>query len=167
MTVGVDTHLWSLSYAHMRAHALRRAGEPEALADGAPLTTLPLRAWSLLHAPISLGFLAAPALASLVAAAPHAQVDAAAAEAAVCAAVASEAAERMLAAEPMRWPGLGGAELVERLRLGEAAARMLEHQRALLATQTRMYLRAAHAPPQSRSCPPTCYLLSLLAIATC
>ena len=59
LTVGVDTHLWSLSYAHLRQLALARKGMPPTLADGASVTTLPLPRWALLHAPLPVGFLAA------------------------------------------------------------------------------------------------------------
>ena len=111
LTVGVDTHLWSLSYAHMRAHALRRAGQPAALGDGAPVTTLPPAAWSLLHAPLPVGFLAAQHAAprhatadeaaaaathedeAAAAAAPHRAAGAAPAFAAASAARAAKAAE--------------------------------------------------------------------------
>ena len=57
LTVGVDTHLWSLSFAHARQIALDRAGHSPALANGASVRTLDLEEWSLLHAPLPLGFL--------------------------------------------------------------------------------------------------------------
>ena len=65
LTVGVDTHLWSLSYAHARQLALVRAGQPATLAGGAPVTALALPAWSMLHASLPVGFLAATELALL------------------------------------------------------------------------------------------------------
>ena len=65
LTLGVDTHLWSLSYAHMRQHALTRARQSHTLPDGSPLTKLPLPSWACLHAPLPVGFLAAPALEAL------------------------------------------------------------------------------------------------------
>ena len=46
--------------------ALAKAGESTALASGAPVGTLPLDRWSQLHAPLALGFLAAPLLAPVV-----------------------------------------------------------------------------------------------------
>ena len=65
LTVGVDTHLWSLSYAHARQLALVRAGQPATLAGGAPVTALALPEWSMLHASLPVGFLAATELALL------------------------------------------------------------------------------------------------------
>jgi len=146
LTVGVDTHLWSLSYAHLRAHALRRAGESAELADGRPVTALPAERWAALHEPLPLGFLSAPILAPLLAEGGAATGGADAAEAAACRAMAERAAATMLLAEPMRWQGKDAAALREHLKLDEAAARMVEHHRHVLAVQTRMYLRAAHRP---------------------
>ena len=47
----------SLSFAHARQIALDRAGHSPALASGASVRTLDLEKWSLLHAPLPLGFL--------------------------------------------------------------------------------------------------------------
>ena len=51
LTVGVDSHIWSLSYAHLRQHALTRAGQPAALSDGAPVSALPSAAQRLFWEP--------------------------------------------------------------------------------------------------------------------
>ena len=151
LTVGVDTHLWSLSYAHLRAHALRRAGESAELADGRPVTALPAERWAALHEPLPLGFLSAPILAPLLeggggggGGGGTGHADAVAAEAAACRAMAERSAATMLLAEPLRWEGRDAAALREHLKLDEAAARMVEHHRHVLAVQSRMYLRAAH-----------------------
>ena len=178
LTVGLDTHLWALSYAKLRevrarrppVHArprrrptaptaltvsprhppqvaLAKAGESTALASGAPVGTLPLDRWSQLHAPLALGFLAAPLLAPVVdgSSAGGGEEAAEAAEARLAEALALDGAARMMAAEPERWAGQEPAALAASLDLGGAARRMLDHHREVLGTQLRSYARAAHA----------------------
>lgn len=54
----------------MREHALTRVGLPHTLTSTEPLTMLPLHEWSLLHAPLPVGFQAVAALAADADAAP-------------------------------------------------------------------------------------------------
>lgn len=167
LTVGIDTHLWGLSYARMREVALERKGEMTTLQNGAPLTTLPLHEWSRIHSPLPLGFLAAPLLSEMAnlgnladgaeesASVPSAAlVDVAAAEQHLCSSMAARLAQLLLDTEPERWAELGGgvggagltpSQLLTELELEEVAARMLKHHREVLETQTRMYVRAAYA----------------------
>ena len=87
----------SLSFAHARQLALARAGQSPGLASGAPVTTLALEEWSLLHAPLPLGFLGADAGAPSEAASEAASDAGAASDAASDAAL--EAARLAKAAE--------------------------------------------------------------------
>ena len=59
LTVGIDTHLWGLSWSRLREVSLLRAGLDSALENGKPVNSLPLPAWKKLHQPLPLGFLAA------------------------------------------------------------------------------------------------------------
>ena len=55
LTIGIDTHIWGLNYASLRAGALARAKLPDAL----NVQTLPREAyWKLMEVPSSIGFLA-------------------------------------------------------------------------------------------------------------
>lgn len=144
LTVGIDTHLWGLSYAKMREVALARRREAVGLPGGLPLTNLPTEAWTKLHEPLPVGFLAAPALAPLCSAHGRAAaVGLSDARSALCETMAREAAIRMLAAEPDRWPGLDAAALQEECGLSDAAERMLEHHRDVLGVQGNMYRRSS------------------------
>ena len=106
-----------LSYAKMREVALARAHQATALPDGRPLTSLPLPEWSGLHAPLPLGFLAAPTLAPLCVGGRSATVDLTDASRMLSEAMAAEVANRMVAAEPERWAEEGADGLVTRLGL--------------------------------------------------
>lgn len=131
LTVGLDTHLWGLTYAKLREIALSRAKLPVNLPGGAPLTHLPLPEWSLLHSPLPVGFLAEPLLATV----PHEED----ARSALATATAKHLAKRLRAAEPDRF----AAGATEALGLEAAAARMLQHHEGVLGIQARMYKAAA------------------------
>lgn len=178
LTVGVDTHLWSLSYAHARQLALVRAGQPATLAGGAPVTALALPEWSMLHASLPVGFLAATELALLCGTANADQAPAAAGasaagtgaahagsaaaspptttllplevvEAQLQGAISRQLAERMLVAEPARWADKDAASLARELQLPATALRFMQHHREVLSVQSRMYMRAASERPRS------------------
>jgi hypothetical protein len=148
LTVGIDTHLWGLSYAKMREVALTRSRQAVGLPPhGLPLTNLPTDAWSRLHEPLPVGFLVAPALASLCegGARAAAGVGLSDARSVLCDTMAAEVAARMLESEPDRWPecATDASALSERCGLAEAAERMLEHHRDVLSVQSAMYIRAS------------------------
>ena len=145
LTVGVDTHLWGLSYAKLREVSLNRARQPTTLPGGLPLTALPPAAWHTLHAPLPVGFLAAPALAPLCVGGRSAHVAHGEARRALAEAMAASAAQRIAEAEPERFGG-GSSDLVGSLDLVAASERLIEHHRHVLAVQSRMYRRAAELP---------------------
>ena len=167
LTVGIDTHLWGLSYSKLREVALSRAREAPTLPGGLPLTSLPLPAWSRLHQPLPLGFLSAPILAPLCVGGRAAAVGLDDAKRALSSAIALDLARRMVDAEPDRWGGddadavADGGEaaeaaakaLVEDERLGlcDAAERLISHHQSVLGVQATMYRRAADPPPGSSS----------------
>mmetsp|Transcript_8349 Transcript_8349/g.17007 ORF Transcript_8349/g.17007 Transcript_8349/m.17007 type:complete len:586 (+) Transcript_8349:78-1835(+) len=180
LTVGVDTHLWGLSYATMRQVALKRRRLPATLASsGRVLNALPTASWRRLHESLPLGFLAAPVLEKA-----HAQptsavvVDAGStaaelggeegaasthpsrpsqrplkSEAALCTFMAEELEQRMREAEPERWGALVHS-LVEELDLVDVARQMLRHYRTVLRVQQRIHvdtMDGAHATASQRS----------------
>lgn len=151
LTIGIDTHLWGLSWAQARDVALRRGGGSAALVGGASVNSLTPDRWHLLHSPLPVGFASAPHLSvpsSEQASAPAlATARAAAAEKALCAAIGEELCRRMCEAEPLRWAS--DAELHAELPVSETAERMLAHHRAVLREQTRMYVRTAYSSPRS------------------
>jgi len=147
LTVGIDTHLWGLSYSRMREVALDRAG----MSRGKQLTLRPADSWSLLHQPLPLGFLAAPMLTSLCDAGRSATIPLHTAQHTLCQAMALELAKRLRAVEPERWGAAeeeGAADsLIRELGLDEAAERLVDHHRRLLGRQRSMYTDAAAPQP--------------------
>ena len=142
MTIGVDTHLWGLSWASFRDTALRRAGHTPNLASGEPINALPndkLFPDGGLHTPLPLGFASAPLLGDHKA---SGDVGVAAAQAEVASAMARGLADRLRSTEPERF---AADDLDADLGLREAADRMVEHYRAVLGVQTRAYARAAYS----------------------
>lgn len=142
MTIGVDTHLWGLSWASFRDTALRRAGHTPNLASGEPINALPndkLFPDGGLHTPLPLGFASAPLLGDHKA---SGDVGVAAAQAEVASAMARGLADRLRSTEPERF---AADDLEADLGLREAADRMVEHYRAVLGVQTRAYARAAYS----------------------
>lgn len=124
LTLGVDTHLWGLTWANMREKALIRAKLPPTLASGLPITSLPPDRCFLLHSPLPFGF-----------AASQLHTGSTTAEA-----LAGELASRLARAEPERW---ADAETVAaQLPLRETAERMLVHYERVLELQRGMYKRA-------------------------
>jgi hypothetical protein len=94
LTVGLDAHVWGLSYAGLRSMALRRRGKPHAL----NLAKLSTDAYWQLQQALPLGFLALDL--------PQAQAqdqDQAKTEAQQRASISAGLLARMRAAEPQRW----------------------------------------------------------------
>ena len=153
LTVGIDTHLWGLSYAKLREVALSRSRQAVGLPGGLPLTNLPTEAWSKLHEPLPVGFLAAPALAPLCAGSTNAAaVQLSDARSALTSTMAAEAAQRMLAAEPERWEeATDAAALVGDCELVAAAGRMIDHHQDVLGVQSAMYRRTSAEPDSPRT----------------
>ena len=152
LTVGIDTHLWGLSYAKMREVALNRARQATGLPGGLPLTNLPQPAWSVLHEALPVGFLAAPVLTPLCVGGRGAAVDLDDASAMLSKAMATDMARRMAEAEPERFAAEASAsadELVSTLGLLEVAQRMIAHHQAVLGVQASMYRRTAMMSPAS------------------
>mmetsp|Transcript_64875 Transcript_64875/g.177920 ORF Transcript_64875/g.177920 Transcript_64875/m.177920 type:complete len:209 (+) Transcript_64875:229-855(+) len=126
---------------------------PPTVAGGAPVTSglgASFDAWSLLHAPLPLGFLSAARLQGLVGGGEGgvggegaAMVDPRMAEETLRASMAGELADRMHAAEPTRWADAADASAA--LDLRGSCATLMAHHRHVLATQLGTYLRAAHS----------------------
>ncbi|KAL3905067.1 MAG: hypothetical protein SGPRY_011047 [Prymnesium sp.] len=150
LTVGLDTHLWGLSFAKARELALRRAGRGGGLGDGAHPNSLPLREWSRLNTPLPLGFLAASRLQELCGDAPAPLLPPSLALQTLTEGMESELAQIMLEIEPTRWGST--EELRGELDLQGSCSALLSHYRLVLSTQKDVYMRAAHAlsPPLAR-----------------
>lgn len=142
LTLGVDTHLWGLSYMRLREVALARKGQ-SGLLEGRQLpTALGRAAYFELQHPLPLGMLGARALGAAGGAegggAGGGKARQAAERAALCREMALQCAARMLAVEPIRWAEHAGsaAGLADALGLEEAAGRMLQHYVAVMAAVT-------------------------------
>jgi hypothetical protein len=138
LTLGVDTHLWGLSYARLREVALRRANAGPLTIEGRTLpTALGAEAFFSLQHPLPLGFLAArPARTAADAGAAGASGVArrGAARGALGARIAHDAAARFLEVEPLRWAAHAGAPagLSAELGLEACAQRLLQHHAAVM-----------------------------------
>ena len=121
LTIGLDTHIWGLNYASLRAGALARAQLP----DGLNVHTLPADDyWQMMGIPPSVGFLDRHRAESE-------------------AAVASELARCSRLAEPTRWADASDDELMETLDTRGVEEQLARHTRRLLDVQRAMYLDAA------------------------
>jgi hypothetical protein len=141
LTIGIDTHIWGMNYASLRAGALGRARLP----DGLNPQTLPkAKYWELMGIPTRLGFLrrhgAAPSDAETGGGSelgggsePGGDED-----------VALEMVRRMRLAEPRRWADdVSDAEVVEELGTPEIAQQLERHADRIFDVQRAMYLDAA------------------------
>ena len=146
LTVGIDTHLWGLSYAKLREIAAGRSSPPPeaamAMEAAAATEHLPMPAWSQLHTPLPLGFLAAEKLAPLLEI--KGCVENAEAEAALVSAMAAEARVRFATAS-----GASDSRVESRAEEGDSllasCRRILQHHREVLRLQAGMYRRTLAA----------------------
>jgi len=140
LTIGIDTHIWGLTYAYMRQCALQRAGQKITYNDR-EATSMSSEDYLLINEPLPLGFLAAdiipkdPSQASL----SRTQRQAASARA-VTEHMALELAKRMIACEKARFEGTSAEELVDKFQLRQAAVRFVQHYQRVMGIQRRMYL---------------------------
>lgn len=130
LTLGVDTHIWSLNYASVRSIALKRAGLPDKLL----LTKLAPELYWDLQSALPFGFLDAslglPINDDPLAMPSSEQVDK----------IALTALSKMRAAEPARWPSdISEADLVESLDIKSVVVRLAEHRIALVKVFNAMY----------------------------
>ncbi|KAG8460254.1 hypothetical protein KFE25_004502 [Diacronema lutheri] len=149
LTLGVDTHLWGLSYMRLREVALSRQ-RLSTLINGRQLpTSLDRAAYFALQHPLPVGMLAQRALANVRAADDADAADgghrgggaesAAGAQqrarAALANAIATQCASILLAVEPLRWAehAADPTSLAVSLELPAAAARLLEHHARVMA----------------------------------
>lgn len=160
LTLGVDTHVWDLNYVSLRNTALRRKKLPSRLEGAFALNKLEQSLWNDLHAPLPLGFTAAPVLHAAAAVTESEPEDddmvtstsspgekrigrrrrrRDSAQKTLTARMASECARRMLATEPKRWSAHDESSLVAELDLDLVAAQYLQHYQRLITTQRKVY----------------------------
>lgn len=123
LTLGVDTHLWGLSFLRMREAALERKKKSPLFEGRLIPTALDVEAYFRLQSPLPLGFLAAP----------HVAESADPAEA-LAKHMAADLARRMVDVEPERWQEyaeepLGLAELLD---LESVAKRFVQHHQQVM-----------------------------------
>ena len=123
LTIGLDTHIWGLNYAAMRAGALARAGLPDKL----NVHALPANDyWRLMGVPPSVGFL------------KHHQGDSS-----HDAETVGQMLSCMRLAEPSRWADTPDEELVGALEAPAIASQLGRHTQSVVSVQRDMYLDAA------------------------
>ena len=103
LTVGIDTHIWSLNYAGLREVCLRRGGIP----DKTILTKVPYEAYWDLQYTLPLGFLSPPDDSKP--------------------AMVLELLRRMRAAEESKWSPLNDEEMHSKLYIDECVAVITAH----------------------------------------
>ena len=125
LTIGIDTHIWGMNYASLRAGALGRASLP----DGLNVQTLPKdKYWQVMGIPRSLGFLRRHGAGG-----EHATAD-----------VAAELVRVMRLAEPKRWDAeVSDEEVARELGAEEIAQQLEQHRQRIYDVQRAMYLDAA------------------------
>lgn len=130
LTIGIDTHIWGMNYASLRAGALGRAELPDSL----NIQTLPKdKYWELMGLPSRLGFLEQHGAAPMDAESGGEGED-----------VALELVRRMRVAEPNRWGAeRSDADLAAELGTVEIAQQLDRHAQRIFDVQRAMYLDAA------------------------
>lgn len=128
LTVGLDSHVWGLSYAGLRSYALRRSGQASELnlanADNAAY-------WALQEA-LPLGFLSEEIVAEQ-------RGFGSGMRAALQAETIDRLLERMRRLEPTRWAALSDAQLATQIGAEEATTRLLAHHRTVTEILRNMY----------------------------
>ena len=102
LTVGIDTHIWSLNYAGLREVCLRRGGIP----DKTILTKAPYEAYWDLQRTLPLGFLKSTDASQRMG---------------------EELLRRVRAAEEGKWSGVTDEDMRARLHLDECVAAIASH----------------------------------------
>ena len=124
LTIGLDTHIWGLNYAAMRAGALARAKLPDAV----NVHTLPADDyWQLMGVPPSVGFLSR-----------HQEIGSD-----VDAGIVDELVRCARLAEPSRWADAADDDLIETLDARAISGQVARHAKAVVDVQRAMYLDAA------------------------
>ena len=127
LTLGVDTHVWGLTYASLRDFAYRRSG-----IDGIVLTKLKDDLYWRFQSPLPIGFLSKEG--QLI------SPESGSAQAALQTVVINELVNLLKESEPTRWtPSQSVDEIASTLKLGEVVERLFRHHFQLLDIFRQMY----------------------------
>jgi len=133
LTVGIDTHVWGLSFAGLRAYALRRAGLDHEL----PVAKVGAAEYWALQDSLPLGFLSEEITHE------HRGFGTAMRRA-LSSEIISRLISRMRAAEPDRWPAsLSDQDMILQIGAEEATERLILHQGAVTEILRKMYADVA------------------------
>jgi len=125
LTVGLDTHVWGLSFAGLRSYALRRKGKAHQL----NVAKVDLDSYWQLQQSLPLGFLA-----------PNSGSSSGSSKEETAKLLVEALIPRMRAVEPLRWADQpDDAALALALGAHETALRMLDHHRTVTDLLGRMY----------------------------
>lgn len=128
LTVGLDSHVWGLSFAGLRSYALRRSGQESEL----NLAQVDNAAYWAMQEALPLGFLSEEIVAEQ-------RGFGSGMRAALQAETIARLLQRMRRLEPTRWAALSDAQLAAQIGADEAATRLLAHHRTVTEILRNMY----------------------------
>lgn len=128
LTLGIDTIIWGLNFAFLRAYCLRLAG----MSDSIVLTKLPVTQYFRLHQALPVGF-AAHASTKLQEQSPSV------AESVLIQTIRAQLIERMREIEPARFISLSNDQMQEHLHMDAAIRRTIAHYFQIVDIFARMY----------------------------
>ncbi len=131
LTVGIDTHIWGLTYATLRGYALRR----KKLWDKLRLTKMDADTYFDLNTALPLGILAEPLMAK------HEDLKGfgSGLEKALMMDIKKEAVSKCMTAEPTRWDSPEALETDIGYEMDETISRVMKHHTSMVDTQKKMY----------------------------
>mmetsp|Transcript_30142 Transcript_30142/g.39702 ORF Transcript_30142/g.39702 Transcript_30142/m.39702 type:complete len:519 (+) Transcript_30142:46-1602(+) len=132
LTVGVDTHIWGLTYAHLREFALKKAGEKDTI----NVQSLDSELFWELQCTLPLGFLDNGAYDR------HRRWSET--KAALIESMVSGVLPLIRQCEPEKWGSLDDQQLSEKLQIKSVAERLLDHHGKILGVMNEMYLDTIH-----------------------
>jgi len=132
LTIGIDTHIWGLTFAHLREFALKKAG----IRDKIDIQRLDARLYWNLQSSLPLGFLDNGAFER------HKRYSET--KAAIISDVVTRAIPLIRQCEPDRWADLNDQQLEEKLQLQSVSNRLIEHYEKICGLFNEMYDDTIH-----------------------
>jgi hypothetical protein len=131
LTVGIDTHIWGLTYASLRSYALRRKGLREKL----ELSRIDPAAFFALQEVLPFGTFSS----AIVGVNPDLMGFGSGMQEAIHVEIKARLLEKMLATEPGRWTSAGALDTDIGSQVDETIVRLLKHHASVVDTMKSMY----------------------------